>query len=133
MKLLIASCLLALAACHHDAPASSTSPTAPVETGATDTDPDVDPTLPSWAPPACRGYHAWVVKYSACNEIEQSSRDTVAAKYDADLKKWHDTTNATAEELDAVKTSCAADRKSVKDQMAGKCTNMVGTTQPTTP
>jgi hypothetical protein len=131
MKTLIACALFALAACHHDAPAQSTTPSSPVETGAADTDPDVDPTLPSWAPPACRGYHAWVVKYSACTEIEQAKRDEVAAKYDADNKKWHELTNATEADLNQVKLSCGDERNTVQARMTGKCTNMVGTTQPT--
>ncbi|MEO8548989.1 MAG: hypothetical protein ABI678_03425 [Kofleriaceae bacterium] len=129
MKTLIATALLAFAACHHDA--APQNPTTGAGTETADSDPDVDPTLPSWAPPSCRGYHAWVVKFSACNEIEQAARDQVAATYDADNKKWHDMTNATAADLDQVKVSCGESRASVKSQMTGKCTNMVGTQQPT--
>ena len=67
------------------------------------------------------------MKFSACNEVDQASRDQVSAKYDADNKKWHDMTNQTAADLDQVKVDCAGYRKSVKEQMSGKCTNMVGT------
>jgi hypothetical protein len=127
MKTLLACTLFAFAACHHDAAPQNPTPT----TASDDDDPAVDPTLPSWAPPACRGYHAWVVKFSACDEIDKGARETVAAKYDADNKKWQEMTNATQADLDQVKVSCGEERATVKSQMTGKCTNMVGTSQPT--
>jgi len=122
MKTLIASLLFAMvAACsHHDAqPASPT--TSPNAEAATATDPDIDPTLPSWAPASCKGYHTAVVKFAACTDVGQDVRDKAAAKYDADNKSWHELTNAQQSDLDQVKASCSDQSASVKAQMTGHC------------
>ncbi|HEY0251882.1 MAG TPA: hypothetical protein VGC41_10165 [Kofleriaceae bacterium] len=123
MKTLIATALFAfVAACsHHDA-----APAQPTTTGAnteasTATDPDVDPTLPSWAPPSCKAYHTAVVKLAGCTDLAQDLRDKTSAKYDADNKSWHDLSNATQADLDQVKAACAYQAASVKAQMSGHC------------
>ena len=123
MKTLIASLLFAsvVACSHHDA-----EPAAPMMAGsnteaATATDPDVDPTMPSWAPPSCKAYHTAVVKLAGCTDLAQDLRDKVSAKYDADNKAWHNLTNAQQSDLDQVKTSCSEQAASVKAQMTPSC------------
>jgi hypothetical protein len=130
MKTLLACALFAFAACHHDAAPQKPGSTATATSDDSD-DPGVDPTMPSWAPPSCKGYHAAVVKLSACPDIDQATKDKVSAKYDADNKSWHDMTNATEADLDQVKASCGDERAAVRAQMSGKCQNVQLTTQPT--
>ncbi len=131
MKRLLICSLFGLFACHHDAapqtPGSSTGTTGEggtAQAGDEDEGPAVDPTLPSWAPRSCKGYHAAVVKIAACNDIDQAARDQATKKYDADNKGWHDMTNASQSDLDQVQTACRDSRKSVNEQMAGKCSNV---------
>ncbi|MFT3693995.1 MAG: hypothetical protein QM831_12700 [Kofleriaceae bacterium] len=109
--------------CHHDAPSASTTPQT-ASAGSDDDGPDVDPTMPSWAPRSCKGYHAAVVVMANCKDVDQAARDAIAQKYDADNKAWHDMTNATQADIDQVGVSCRDSRKSVRDQMAGKCSNV---------
>jgi hypothetical protein len=116
MKLLIFSCLV-VAACSHDAaPAHPTNATA-----AADTDPPVDPTLPSWAPRSCSGYHAAVVNFLACEAVSKETRDVVRTKYDLDQAKWQAMENQPQGAIDGVRQSCSEDWHSVKMQMEGKC------------
>ncbi|MEO8841398.1 MAG: hypothetical protein ABI591_32180 [Kofleriaceae bacterium] len=122
MTKLIACCLFAFTACHHDAPPQNPQPT--TTTSADDDGPDVDPTMPSWAPRSCKGYHAAVVMMANCNDVDASVRSQVSAKYEADNKGWHDLTNAQQSDLDQVGTACKEQRKSVRDQMNGKCSNV---------
>lgn len=123
MKTLIASLLFAVlvsgAACSHHGAQPATPTTGSNAEAATD--PDIDPTLPSWAPASCKGYHTNVVKLAACTDIGQDVRDKVAAKYDADNKSWQGLTNAQQSDLDQVKASCSDQAASVKAQMTGHC------------
>jgi hypothetical protein len=121
MKTLIA-CVLFVAACSHDSksPAEPTQPSASAAAG------DVDPTLPSWAPRACKAYHAAVVNLAGCTQVAQDVRDRVTAKYDADNKAWHDMQNATQSDLDQVKLSCGDEANSVKAQITNDCANGIG-------
>lgn len=138
MTKLIACCLFTFAACHHDAPAQNPQPTttdttgtgSTAMTGSADADdgPEVDPTMPSWAPRSCKGYHAAVVLLANCNDIDQGVRTQVQDKYDADNKTWHDLTNAQQGDIAQIATKCQEQRKSVSGQMNGKCSNV----QPTT-
>lgn len=123
MKTLIASLLFAsVAACsHHEAEPASPTMTSPNTEAATATDPDVDPTMPSWAPPSCKAYHTAVVKLAGCTDLAQDLRDKVSAKYDADNKAWHNLTNAQQSDLDQVKASCSDQAASVKAQMTPSC------------
>lgn len=123
MKTLIASLLFAsVAACsHHDAEPASPAMMGSNTEAATATDPDIDPTLPSWAPPSCRAYHTAVVKLAGCTEVAQAIRDKASAKYDADLKAWHDMKNAQQSDLDQVKASCGDQASSVNAQLTASC------------
>jgi hypothetical protein len=124
MKTLIASLLFAsVAACsHHDAePATPGMMGSNTNEAATATDPEIDPTLPSWAPPSCRAYHTAVVKLAGCTEVAQDIRDKASAKYDADNKAWHDMKNAQQSDLDQVKASCTDQAASLKAQLTAPC------------
>src|SRR4051812_48096973 len=110
---------LTITACHHDkAPANAmtSSPTA-----GTTAEGDPDPTLPSWAPPSCRTYHATVVKLTACTTVAQGDRDAATAKYDADAKMWHDMQNAQQSDLDKVKSDCDTAQADAQAKLVAGC------------
>lgn len=117
-KLIACTLLAAVAACSHHDPAPKT--TAQL----TNNDTAIDPTMPSWAPQSCMAYHTAVVNYGACNDVDQATRDKVAAKYDADNKGWHDITNATQADLDRVKAQCSDAYTALQTEMTGKCKNV---------
>ena len=112
--------LVGLLACSHHEPAAQS----PAAAG-----PDaVDPTLPSWAPPSCKTYHAAVIQLVGCTEVAQDARDQASAKYDADAKKWHDMQNQSAADLDQVGTGCSSDAAAVKAQITANCAKGIGET-----
>lgn len=108
--------LTAAAACSKSKPANTTTTTSGGDTTASADIPD--PTLPSWAPPSCKQYHASVVKLSGCTAVAQEERDAVTAKYDADTKSWHDLTNAQQSDLDRVGMECTQLDADVKAKLA---------------
>jgi hypothetical protein len=108
--------LTALAACSKSKPANTTTTGTGSETTASADIPD--PTLPSWAPPSCKQYHATVVKLSGCMAVAQEERDAMTARYDADTKSWHDLTNAQQSDLDRVGAECSAKDAEVKTKLA---------------
>lgn len=114
--------LVGLLACSHHEPAAQTAGTATAGPDA------VDPTLPSWAPPSCKTYHAAVIQLVGCTEVAQNARDQASAKYDADSKKWHDMQNQTAADLQQVGTECSSDADAVKAQITANCAKGVGET-----
>jgi len=121
MKRLIVISALFLGACSHRSN-DATMPSGP-STAASDrdTEPSVDPTLPSWAPPSCKHYHAAVVKLIACEAVPQATRDAAKAKYDADHAKWQAMQEQPQGAIGEVRQSCADDAKAVGEQMTGKC------------
>ncbi len=121
MKSLIAISALLFAACSHRAN-DATSPNAP-PTVASDpeTDPAVDPTLPSWAPRSCAGYHTAVVKLVACDAVPREARDAAKAKYDADHARWQAMQDQPQGAIEEVRQRCADDAKAAREQMSGKC------------
>ncbi len=109
--------LTAAAACSKSKPANTTTTgTSGDQTAMAGDSPD--PTLPSWAPPSCKQYHATVVKLSGCMAVAQEDRDSVTARYDADTKSWHDMTNAQQSDLDRVGTECSSKDAEVKTKLA---------------
>ena len=98
--------LTAAAACSKSKPANTTTTGTSGDQTAMPGDMP-DPTLPSWAPPSCKQYHATVVKLSGCMAVAQDVRDAATAKYDAEAKAWHDLTNAQQSDLDRVGGECA--------------------------
>ena len=118
MKLALAL-VIALAACGGKSSDSKTTPSpTPGEAAADDM---VDPTLPSWAPKSCKGYHTVVVKAVDCAEMDQASRDQIKGKYEASNTAWHDLQNATQAQIDEIGTSCTTDHNHVHEMAAGKC------------
>ena len=122
MKTLIACVVFAVTACsHHSEPAEPAQATATA--GTPGAEGAVDPTLPSWATPSCKAYHAAVVHLTGCTQVAQDVRDRVSAKYDADNKSWHYMQNASQSDLDQVQLSCGDEAKSVKAQLTNDCAN----------
>lgn len=109
--------LTAATACSHDKKPSNPSTGMSGDSSAMSGD-TPDPTLPSWAPPSCKQYHATVVKLSGCMAVAQADRDAATAKYDADTKAWHDLTNAEQADLDRVGQECTASETEVQAKLA---------------
>ena len=107
--------LTAATACSKSKPANTTTTGGGDSSAMGDTP---DPTLPSWAPPSCKAYHATIVKLSGCMAVAQGDRDAMTAKYDADSKAWHDMTNAQQSDLDRVGTECSQLDAEVKAKLA---------------
>lgn len=120
MLRILSTTLLALtiAACHHDKPAATPMPSPTDNTTAAG---EPDPTLPSWAPPSCKAYHATVVKLTACTNAAQADRDAATAKYDADAKAWHDMQNAQQADLDRVKGDCDSAQADAQAKLVAGC------------
>lgn len=118
MKLAL-TLVIALAACGGKSSDSKTTPSpTPGQMAADDM---VDPTLPSWAPKSCKGYHTVVVKAVDCTEIDQASRDQIKSKYEASDTAWHNLQNATQAQIDEIAAACKTDHDHVHDTAAGKC------------
>jgi hypothetical protein len=120
MKSLIMFSVLLFAACSHRSGDATTPGGA--ATAASDTEPAVDPTLPSWAPRSCSGYHAAVIKLAACEAVPQETRDAATAKYDADHAKWQAMQDQPQGAIDEVGQYCSTEMKAAQEQMSGKCT-----------
>ena len=121
MKTLIITSALFFAACsHHSNDATTPSGPSTVASGG-DSDPSVDPTLPSWAPRSCTGYHAAVVELIDCEAVPQETRDATKAKYDADHVKWQAMQDQPQGAIEEVRQGCADDAKAVREKLNGKC------------
>ena len=121
MKSLIVLSALFLGACSHRSNEPTTPSGPPTAASDTDTEPSVDPTLPSWAPPSCKRYHAAVVRLIECEAVPQATRDAAKAKYDADHAKWQAMQDQPQGAIEEVRQSCADDAKAAREQMTGKC------------
>jgi hypothetical protein len=116
-------CLVAgllVAACGGSSKPSSTSPsTVAAETGG-DGQPEVDPTVPSWAPRTCIAYHRAVVQAVDCVAVEQGKRDTIKAKYATDSESWK-TADANPAKIEEVKAYCESQTASVRAEIGTLC------------
>ena len=124
MRTTLATLLFGIVACSHSQPAAQTpgTPGAATEPGTTaDADEQIDPTLPSWAPRACSGYHAAVVRALSCDEIAQPARDLIKKTYDARHDGWQALTDAPQGKIDEIGKQCRDDAQSVRTEHAGKC------------
>ena len=121
MKSLIVISALVFGACSHHSNDPTTPSGSSNTASSTDTDPTVDPTLPSWAPRSCTGYHAAVVRLIDCEAVPQATRDAVKAKYEADHAKWQAMQEQPQGAIEEVRQSCASDAMAAREQMNGKC------------
>ena len=131
MKLTLA--LFALVACSHQEPAATTppatSPAQPTETvAAADPEPMVDPTLPSWAPRSCSGYHAAVVRALDCDAIGATKRAQIKADYDVEHAKWVAMHDEAPETVNQVGETCQSDLKSLRVIYDAQCTTAAAET-----
>lgn len=120
MKNFMIVCSLLLAACSGGGGAkpSTQSPVA-TETGG-DGQPEVDPTMPSWAPKTCIAYHRAVVQAVDCEAIAQAKRDAIKSKYGSDSESWK-TVDATAAKIDEIKAYCETATASVRGDIGTAC------------
>ncbi len=118
MKICLAL-VIALTACSHKS--DTKTPASGGGGGTSDDTAMVDPTLPSWAPKTCTSYHTVVVKAVDCPEIDQGTRDSIKAKYEAQNTAWHELQNAPPERITEIGTECKTDHDTVHAQAAGKC------------
>jgi len=109
---------LLLAACGGGSK-SPTNPAVASETGG-DGQPEVDPTVPSWAPKTCIAYHRAVVQALDCVAVEQGKRDAIKAKYEADSEGWK-TVDANPAKVDEIKAYCEAETASVRGDIGTNC------------
>jgi len=117
MKNLVIALGLLLGACggHKAAPNSAVA----AETDG-DGQPEVDPTVPSWAPRTCIAYHRAVVQALDCSAIEQGKRDAIKAKYETDSEGWK-TADATPAKIEEVKAYCETATTSVRADIGTNC------------
>jgi len=121
MKTLIVISALLFGACSHHSN-DATTPSAPSTAASDDdSDPSVDPTLPSWAPRSCVRYHTAVVKLIGCEEVPQLTRDAAKVRYDADHAKWQAMQDQPQGAIEEVRQSCADDTKLVRGQLTERC------------
>lgn len=107
-----------LAACGGGSKSSSQS-TVAAETGG-EGQPEVDPTVPSWAPKTCIAYHRAVVQAVDCTAVAQDKRDAIRAKYEADSAGWK-TAEATPAKVDEVRGYCETAAASVRGDIGTSC------------
>jgi hypothetical protein len=117
---IVVSALFFVACSHHSSDATTPSGTRAAASEA-DSDPVVDPTLPSWAPRSCSNYHAAVVKLLGCEAVPRDARDAAKAKYDADHAKWQAMQEQPQGAIEDVRQSCADDAKTVRGQLTDSC------------
>lgn len=117
-KLLLAALLAGVAACHGHS-SSNTTPSS--GTTAAGDDPQVDPTLPSWAPKSCVAYHKAVVEASGCYGIDTETREQIKTSYDTANNGWQAMHDAQQADIDQVQASCASEEQKVRAAMEGKC------------
>lgn len=94
-------------------------PAVATETGG-DGQPEVDPTVPSWAPRSCIAYHRAVVQAIDCVAIDQGKRDAIKAKYETDSESWK-VAEATPAKIDEVKAYCETETSSVRADIGTTC------------
>jgi hypothetical protein len=111
------SCL-SVTACSHE---KTQGTTAEAHSSPDSSDPQVDPTLPSWAPKTCNAYHKAVVEAQGCEAIDQATRDAMRTKYDAADQSWRAMQNAEQGDIEKVRVACADEAKSVHEASDGKC------------
>ena len=115
MKNLLVAFGLILAACGGSKSASRSA----AETGGAG-QPEVDPTMPSWAPQTCIAYHRAVVQAVDCTAVEQGKRDEIRSKFAADSAGWK-TADATPAKIDEVKGYCETETASVRAAIGTNC------------
>ncbi len=122
MKNLLIVFGLVLAACGGGSSNSSSKTPKEVVAGETggDGQPEVDPTVPSWAPQTCIAYHRAVVQALDCTAIEQGKRDAIKAKYETDAEGWK-TVEATPAKVEEVKAYCETTTASVRADIGTTC------------
>jgi hypothetical protein len=118
--------------CHHDDGASTTT-TSSNQTaaggGLIQPDPQVDPTIPSWAPPSCRAYHAATVRAADCQALDQPTREDIQTKYQGAHDSWQQMKDVPPETIQQISIACEGSAKTVKDQVDAVCPHN-GTTKP---
>jgi hypothetical protein len=117
MKNLLIAFGLVLSACGGSK--ASNQSTVAAETGG-DAQPEVDPTVPSWAPQTCIAYHRAVVQAVDCAAVAQGKRDEIRDKYAADSAAWK-TTDATPAKVDEIKGYCETETASVRAAIGASC------------
>jgi hypothetical protein len=121
MKILIAISALFFGACSHPSNDATTPRGPSTAVSDTDSDPSLDPTLPSWAPGSCKNYHAAVVQLIDCEAVPQDTRDAAKVKYDADHAKWQAMQDEPQGAIEDVRQGCANEAKAVREHINGKC------------
>jgi len=124
MKNFLIACGLLLTACGGGAkpsttPAATGENVTAAETGG-DGQPEVDPTVPSWAPKTCIAYHRAVVQAVDCEPLEQGKRDAIKTKYAGDSESWK-TVEATAAKIEEIKAYCESQTASVRGDIGTHC------------
>lgn len=117
--------LVLLVACSHDKKVVEPTPS-PVATSTAMSktagmDPEVDPTLPSWAPASCARYHTAVVRFVGCETEDAARRQSVRERYDAEAKQWQAMHDLPQGAIDEVARKCSDSLESVRAQTAGSC------------
>ena len=110
-RLVIGLSLFVTAACSRDKP--STTPTAEESM--------VDPTVPSWAPKSCLAYHAAVVRFVGCEQMDATARETTKANYEADSKSWQEMSNLPQGAIAEVDAKCTTDGEAISAQIDPAC------------
>lgn len=128
MRITLTALLLGIVACSHSQPAPQSPPSAepvagaPGGSGAVASEgPEVDPTLPSWAPRSCKGYHAAVVNALVCEEIAQGTRDLIKKTYEDRNHGWQAVEDAPQGRIAEIGKQCTDDAALVRAEHAGKC------------
>ncbi len=119
--------ILSFAACSKNKGSSSTEPatgtTSTASTGSGD-DAEVDPTLPSWTPKSCIGYHRATVKLTGCEAMPQAERDAMTKEYEARHAEWKALQNAEAAQFKAIDEQCQASLADLHQKAnAANCTH----------
>jgi hypothetical protein len=108
--------LVVTAACHHDSSPQSPQQAEPVPTAASNDDlggMPTDPTLPSWAPKECAGYHAAVVRFAECDAVSKESRNVVKTQYDTDDARWKAMHDQPPDQIIYVRDDCRAAARAI--------------------
>ena len=84
-------------------------------------DAEVDPTVPSWTPQACKDYNKAVFQAIKCEAVEQAKRDEIKATYDAAAAGWKAEENADEAKVNEVAASCVQSTESVRATIGSLC------------
>jgi hypothetical protein len=114
MKQFLASILL-LAACG----GGPKRPTAQAHAG--DTEPSVDPTVPSWLPQSCFAYHKAVVQAIDCQAVDQTKRDEIKNTFDAKSVSWKAEQHGDKARVDEIGATCTSATQSIRADIGEKC------------